>query len=146
MFHVLGERLRKHSLILSYYSYANAVSRLIQLNKYRGNEYQEKQADGSPISVRSWLDYFLMGDVYAVGFGFEPSEFDIWWAVERKARENAGHGKLVALMTEMKLNEKPQKLLFDAMKVEHHLFIPEREDYHNAYGKIFAYLKEQTAK
>lgn len=146
VFHVHGERLRKHSLILSYYSYANAVSRLIQLNKLLGNEYKEKQDEAAPIVVRSWLDYFLMGNVYAVGFGFDPSEFDIWWAVERKAREKAIHGKLFALMTETNLNEKPQCLLFDAMNVEHHLFVPVGDNYQKAYGEIIAFLKEQTDK
>ena len=33
VFHIHGERMRKHSLILRYYSYANSISRLITLNK-----------------------------------------------------------------------------------------------------------------
>lgn len=139
VFHIHGERMRKHSLVLSYYSYANSVSRLIALNKKRGNEYQEKQITGESIDVLSWLDYFLLGDVYAVGFGFDTSEFDIWWAIERKAREKADHGKLHALMTEEYLEEKPQKILFDSMDVELHNF-PPTEGYQKAYEDILNYL------
>ena len=140
VFHIHGERARKHSLILSYYSYANAVSRLVELNKERGNYYQERQKAGEDIHVKSWLDYFLMGDVYAIGFGFDTSEFDIWWAIERKARENAKHGALYALVTEENMNEKPQKVLFEAMKTNLHNFKPEHKDYDQAYEQILSYL------
>ena len=145
VFHVHGERMRKHSLILSYYSYANAVSRLIVLNKKRGNEYQEKQETGESIQVYSWLDYFILGEVYAVGFGFDPSEFDIWWAIERKAREKAKHGMLHAIMTEDAIAEKPQKILFDAMKVDFHNE-PPCDDYPAAYEKILKYLRKEVGQ
>ena len=56
VFHIHGEKLRKHSLVLSYYSYANSVSRLIALNKQRGNVYQEYQQEDKSIPVLSWLD------------------------------------------------------------------------------------------
>ena len=118
VFHIHGERGRKHSLVLSYYSYANAVFRLIELNRQRGNAYQEHQAAGQPLVCLSWLDWFLMGEVYAVGFGFDPSEFDIWWAIERKARENAAHGRLHAYMIGEQDGLKPQRELFGAMDVD----------------------------
>lgn len=140
VFHIHGERLRKHSLVLSYYSYANSVSRLIELNKQRGNDYQEKQRASEEIVAKSWLDYFLMGEVYAVGFGFDPSEFDIWWAIERKAREHADHGALHALMTEENMDKKPQRILFEAMKVDLHNFIPVHKDYDQAYEDVLKFL------
>ena len=143
VFHIHGERMRKHSLVLSYYSYANSVSKLINLNKNRGNTYQEKQESGELINVLSWLDYFLMGDVYAVGLGFDPSEFDIWWAVERKAREKAKHGDLYAIMTEEKIEDKPQKMLFEAMSVKLRNYPPEGEDYQPAYEGILADLQKE---
>lgn len=141
VFHLHGERMRKHSLVLSYYSYANAVSRLIELNRKRGNEYQEKQESGDSIQVISWLDYFLLGNVYAVGFGFDPSEFDIWWAIERKAREKAQHGDLHALMTEDEMEKKPQVVLFEAMKVDLKNY-PPSGDYPAAYESILKDLRK----
>lgn len=143
VFHIHGERMRKHSLVLSYYSYANAVSRLITLNKKRGNEYQEKQEAGENVQVLSWLDYFLLCEVYAVGFGFDPSEFDIWWAVERKAREKAKHGILHAIMTEERITDQPQKVLFDAMGVDLRNEIP-AGDYSAAYERILDYLSKEV--
>lgn len=142
VFHIHGERMRKHSLVLSYYSYANAVSRLVALNKYRGNEYLEKQETGESVIILSWLDYFLLGEVYAVGFGFDTSEFDIWWAIERKAREKASHGKLHAIMTENDMKSKPQSILFEAMDVDLQEFKP-GNDYLKAYEKILKYLQQE---
>lgn len=144
VFHIHGERMRKHSLVLSYYSYANAVSRLITLNKKRGNDYQERQEAYESIRVLSWLDYFLLGDVYAVGFGFDPSEFDVWWAIERKTREKANHGMLHAIMTEETIEDKPQKVLFESMKVDlrHE---PPAGEYPAAYEKILIHLQKEVA-
>ena len=118
VFHIHGEKGRKHSLVLSYYSYANAVSRLITLNKQRGNTYQEHQQEGTPLPVLSWLDYFILGNVYAVGFGFDTSEFDVWWAIERKARENAAHGSLQGFMIESPGKHLPQEVLFASMQAK----------------------------
>ncbi len=122
-------------MTLSYYSYANAVSRLIALNKQRGNIYQEQQERNEKLFCLSWLDYFLIGDVYSVGFGFDTSEFDIWWAIERKAREKARHGLLHAFMIDEKDCNTPQKALFDAMDVHLHQHIVAK-DYLAAYEKV----------
>ena len=123
-------------MILSYYSYANAVSRLITLNRQRGNVYQEKQDNKEKVPCLSWLDYFLIGEVFSVGFGYDLSEFDIWWAIERKAREKANHGILHAFMIDEKDDNTPQKALFDAMDVHLHQHIAANKDYLAAYEKV----------
>ena len=43
VFHIHGEKDRKHSLVLSYYSYANMIYHLIEMNKDRKNIYEEHQ-------------------------------------------------------------------------------------------------------
>ena len=136
VFHAHGERLRKHSLILSYYSYANSVSRLVSLNKQRGNTYQEHQEANESIECLSWLDYFLLGNVYSIGFGFDTSEFDIWWAIERKAREKARHGKLHAYMIVNDERPSPIDKLFQAMDVMCHHVI-KIADYSAAYQEVY---------
>ena len=146
VFHIHGEKQRKHSLILSYYSYANAVSRLITLNKQRGNSYLEKQTAGEKMPCISWLDYFLMGNVYSVGFGFDTSEFDIWWAVERKAREKAKHGELHAYMVETEDRLTPQKALFEAMKVHLHQYVVSCGQYLEGYERALKDIEAQIQK
>ena len=135
VFHIHGEKARKHSLILSYYSYANSVFRLIELNRKRANTYQEYQSEGKQITCLSWLDYFLIGNVYAVGFGFDPSEFDVWWAIERKAREKAEHGKLKAYIIDNPEKHLPQDVLLPAMDAEL-TRISDEKGYPGAYQSI----------
>lgn len=140
VFHVHGETGRKNSLVLSYYSYARSVSRLCDFNQLRANQYREHQQEDKPLPVQSWLDYFLMGDVYSVGLSFDTSEFDLWWAVERKARELARHGKLYAMMSEKVGEHLPQYTLFRALDVVCEIFDTAR-GYEAAYTAIIEKIR-----
>lgn len=103
VWHIHGDYLRHSSMILTYYSYANQINRLITYNKSRGNAFEEAIRDNKPVKMQSWLDWYVLGDVYSVGFGFDTSEFDLWWATERKVREHAPHGTLHFYMEEQLL-------------------------------------------
>ncbi len=116
VFHIHGERERKKSMILSYYSYASSVYQLNDYSRKMKNYLQDAQNEQKAIECQCWLDYFLLGDVYAVGFGFDLSEFDIWWAIERKARENANHGVLVAYLEAENPDLLPQTVLLTSLK------------------------------
>lgn len=96
VWHIHGDLGRPDSLILSYYSYARAISRLQKYNRQLKNAFQDAVEAGRTICPRSWSDWFIIGDVYTVGFGYDFSEFDLWWAAERKAREHARVGTLCA--------------------------------------------------
>ena len=42
----------------------------------------------------SWIDAFILGDVHILGFGYNTSEFDMWWLLDCKMREKANTGKV----------------------------------------------------
>jgi hypothetical protein len=136
VFHIHGEWSRKHSMILSYYSYANSLARLVEYNKVLGNQLYEHQVADESILCRCWLDYFIMGDVFSVGFGLDLSEFDIWWALERKAREIAKHGKFVAYIEKNGAEETPQKSLLEAMDAECRYVYSQDIGYEEMYKRI----------
>jgi hypothetical protein len=136
VFHIHGEWSRKHSMILSYYSYANSLARLVEYNKVLGNQFYEHQVADENIVCRCWLDYFIMGDVVSVGFGLDLSEFDIWWALERKAREIAKHGKFVAYIEKNGAEETPQKSLLEAMDAECRYVYSQDIGYEEMYKRI----------
>ncbi len=142
VFHVHGELARKRSLILSYYSYADAVYHLIEMNKRRKNDYEEHQQSGYLLDVQGWLDYFLMGDVYAVGFGFDLSEFDIWWAAERKSREHADNGALHAYLISS-THEQAKSSMLRAMGVDERFFRVQEKQYEKAYLAVLEEIKER---
>ncbi|WP_026497777.1 hypothetical protein [Butyrivibrio sp. WCD2001] len=143
VFHVHGEAERKHSLVLSYYSYAKSVSLLQQYNRDKlGNNLYQKQIQDERHLCRCWLDYFIMGNVWSVGLGLDVSEFDIWWAIERKARENASHGKFKAYLDRM-VEEKPQAVLLDAMDMEYEIYPVSNGNFLEMYQKAYADIQQE---
>ena len=145
VFHVHGEKDRKNSLVLSYYSYVNSVANLKEYSKKNGNKYKEAQDEEKCFICRSWLDYFILGKVYAVGFGFDFSEFDIWWAIERKAREKAEHGPLKAFFIEKKGDSLPKETMMKALKAETWSMDPDG-NYQAAYDEIYKVISNDFSK
>lgn len=95
LFHIHGEARKPDSVILGHYFYGNLL--------FCYDDYLTRQApnrryptpDGPEgLPVMSWLDYFILGDVYCLGFGYDTAEMDLWWLLCRKKREMAPHGTL----------------------------------------------------
>ena len=80
--------------------------------------------------------------LYALGFGFDLSEFDIWWAVERKSREHAANGKIHAYMISQK-QEREKSTMFLAMGVDERHVAVVNKRYEEAYLKIIDELKHR---
>ena len=60
----------------------------------KGNLYKVLQDSEKEIYIKSWIDAFILGDVYIVGYGLDWSEMDLWWLINRKANEKAEHGDI----------------------------------------------------
>ena len=58
------------------------------------NRYEINSKSDTEMAFNSWLDSFILGDVYVLGFRFDVSEFDLWWLLNRKLREKTPHGKV----------------------------------------------------
>ena len=143
VFHIHGEKARKHSMVLSYYSYADAVYHLVEMNKGRKNDYEEHQESGKPLLCKGWLDYFLVGEVFAIGFGFDLSEFDVWWAVERKSREHAANGRLHAYMIS-DTQETAKSTMLRAMGVDERFIQVENKNYEDGYRTAVEFIKNEV--
>ena len=145
VWHIHGDALRHTSMILSYYSYANAIYRLQEYNKRLGNDVFEHQQENRELVVHSWLDWFLIGDVFTVGYGFGFSEIDLWWALERKKRENAQVGKLFYMNVGKDKPAECQALL-EALGAEcHNVFLRGRE-WADGYDEIVEELASMISK
>ena len=134
VWHIHGDLGRPESMILSYYSYAKAISRLQKYNRQLKNAFQEAVEARRVVFPRSWSDWFILGDVYSVGFGYDFSEFDLWWAAERKARENATVGGLVAYQDRQEKSE-PVCALLASIGAEV-CRVTEYADYEEFYRKV----------
>lgn len=94
IWHIHGEARKPQSIILGHYYYGNLLGKCQEDLRNRHNQQYERQRDGKPPILESWMDVFIMGDVYVLGFGFDFSEMDMWWMLNRKKRERAAHGSL----------------------------------------------------
>ena len=94
IWHIHGEAKKQDSMILSLYYYSNLLSRIVEYAKNNRNRYKDLQGKHLPVEIQSWIDSFILGDVYVLGFGFDYSEIDLWWLLERKKKEKANHGRL----------------------------------------------------
>lgn len=92
IWHIHGEARKPDSVILGRYYYGELLSRYITELKSRKNYYWEYEKKNKAYPIKSWLDAFILGDVYVVGFGMDFSEFDLWWLLNRKKREKASRG------------------------------------------------------
>lgn len=94
IWHIHGEARKPDSIIIGHYYYANLLAKYQEALKETGGKQLARQKEGKPPVESTWLDAFIMGDVYVLGFGFDTSEMDLWWLLNRKKREKARHGNM----------------------------------------------------
>lgn len=90
VWHIHGEARKPDSVVLGHYYYGNLLCKI----REEVTALDAKRWKGSSSKSESWIDAFLFGDVYCLGFGFGLCEFDLWWLINRKARENENTGKV----------------------------------------------------
>ena len=94
IWHIHGEARKHSSMVLGHYYYGKLVKKIIEYVDGRSGLYWQQQEEGKEIKTDSWIDAFIMGDVYVLGFTFDFSEVDLWWLLNRKFNEKAEHGKV----------------------------------------------------
>ena len=92
IWHVHGELRRPSSIVLTHDEYAKNVQIISQYYSGRRKEYYKK---AGALKFHSWVDYFLLGNVFVLGLGMDYSEFDLWWLLNRRQQEKAKKGKIV---------------------------------------------------
>jgi len=105
IWHIHGESRKPESIILGHYNYGSLMYKMKDYMDKRGKIYRNKEKTDEIIDIESWLDAFVLGDVYVIGFRYDLSEFDLWWLLNRKAREKVHHGKVYFY--------EPEPMIFD---------------------------------
>ena len=129
VWHIHGEARKPKSIIVGHYWYGTLLANYKRLTEDRRNRY-EKDAEEGICTVKSWLDAFIMGDVYVLGFGYDVSELDLWWLLNRKLYEKTkSKGKMYyySNLDDGSFNEKEELLKVCGAEVIHccHLKMPE---------------------
>ncbi|MBQ9084938.1 MAG: hypothetical protein IJY24_04700 [Clostridia bacterium] len=87
VWHIHGELLRPGSTVIGHYYYGNMLFRIKEEVDRLSGKRQSEEAE-------NWVEAFLFGDIYCVGFGFGLSELDMWWLLNQKARAKGNEGRL----------------------------------------------------
>lgn len=91
VWHIHGEARKPSGMIIGHYYYGIYLSHMMKYLEKRHGFYSH---DHYGSDIRGWLDSFIKGNVYILGQGLDFSEFDLWWLINRKKRENGCHGKI----------------------------------------------------
>ena len=88
IWHLHGETGVPRGIIVGHDRYGRLLSRIEALCREELRRFQNEEQR----QFRSWPELFLYGDVYILGFGFLPCEYDLWWLLRRKQREHYADG------------------------------------------------------
>lgn len=94
IWHIHGEVCRPKTMLLGQYYYGSMIGMARAYVPEVIARYARTKGEFRGVSLNpdakdtavSWVDYFLTGEVYSVGFGFDLSEIDLWWLVDCKRR------------------------------------------------------------
>ena len=81
IWHIHGEAARHNTMVLGHYYYGKLLAKMQQYMSSLLSRYNISVSKGQSMEMRSWLDYFMLGDVHIVGLGMDLSERDLWWLV-----------------------------------------------------------------
>ncbi|MBR4531007.1 type II toxin-antitoxin system VapC family toxin [bacterium] len=82
VWHIHGEGIFPQNIVIGYDAYSRLLKSYID---YTSNNNATRNNGTNP---NSWVDAFLSGDVYMLGFGMDFSEIDLWWLLQYKAKNH----------------------------------------------------------
>lgn len=90
IWHIHGESARPDTMIIGHYYYGKLLSRIQQYAAESIRRHAACVSHHDEFYPRSWVDYFLFGDVTIVGQGMNFCEIDLWWLINCKKRNGCG--------------------------------------------------------
>lgn len=114
IWHIHGEASRHGTMVLGHYYYGKLLAKMQQYMSGLIARDKTAKTKQQAFEIRSWIDCFMLGDIYIVGLGMALSELDLWWLVNCKKR-NFSDRKVVLYKPDIKTEE---QLLADAYGIE----------------------------
>jgi hypothetical protein len=92
VWHIHGDKSSPNSIMLGYEQYSGYLQ---QMRSYatEGAEYTKAKFKSPKMkyqdndsTIDSWLDLFLLHDIYIIGLGLDFTEMHLWWLITFRAR------------------------------------------------------------
>lgn len=91
VWHIHGETAVPDSIVLGHDGYGRILGKITGECTRSGDAFDK---NASEHTFTSWPELFLFGDIYILGFSFHLSEFDLWWLLKRKQKEQRANGQV----------------------------------------------------
>jgi hypothetical protein len=104
IWHIHGDASRPNTMVLGHYYYGKLLAKMQQEVSSFIPRYKYSLSQHKNLNIYSWIELFLVSDVYIVGFGMSLSELDIWWLVNCKKR-HFPNSKIVLYKNDIKTEE-----------------------------------------
>ncbi|MBO4374859.1 MAG: hypothetical protein J5829_07105 [Lachnospiraceae bacterium] len=145
IWHVHGEAAHPNSMVMGHYYYGKLLSEIQKRVPEVIRTYsacKKKEVDFIP---QSWIDYFLIGNVYIVGFGLNPSEMDIWWLINCKKRHFPEAGKIYFYEPNLDdIVHYPVRALAETFKFNYGMY--HVKDYYSFYKMVLSEIRTESKK
>lgn len=110
LWHIHGDISRPSSMVIGHYYYGKLLKQIEERVVAFIREFKRAEQKGEYYTPKSWVDYFLIGDVYFLGFGMNLAEQDLWWLLACK-QENFPESKVYFYQAEKHMDKSIKKLL-----------------------------------
>ncbi len=93
IWHIHGDMDALKSIVLKHDDYGRLFSDISQYLSQNEEDYEKYYQN---FTFDTWIDYFLLADIYILGFGCDFSEFEFWWLLNNRSKHEAG--KIICYM------------------------------------------------
>ena len=107
IWHIHGEYLRPHSIIFEYADYCSFLAKIKARPRPNMTDITvDNLSVANSEQEDNWIQTFLYGDVYVLGFGAAFGEPVFWYMMERRKRKNLKDRKVVFYEPKFEYHEK----------------------------------------
>ena len=85
IWHIHGDISKPSSMVIGHYYYGKLLKQIEDRAAKCKRNYSIASKKEFPFKPESWVDYFLIGNVYIFGLGMYLAEQDLWWLLSFKA-------------------------------------------------------------
>ena len=145
IWHIHGDISKPSSMVIGHYYYGKLLKQIEDRAAKCKRNYSIALKKGFPFKPESWVDYFLIGNVYISGLGMYLAEQDLWWLLSFKAM-HFPKTKVYFYQTEQNMDKDVKKLLY-AYGVELITDIPlSGNNYVQYYHKVIEDIEKHLKK
>ena len=111
LWHIHGDITKPSSMVIGHYYYGKLQKQIEDRAAICKRNHSIALKKGFSYKPKSWVDFFLLGDVYILGLGMYMAEQDLWWLLSFKKR-HFPETKVYYYQPEKKIDKNVKKLLY----------------------------------